>query len=448
MANGFWNDLPCENLAPFVCKVEAQQDGSDPSLPETTTQAGSENCGHYSHGWTEDPDTGMCYALLDSRLRWEDAKEECQYQGGWREGGNLASINSLEEQQFLTTWLAAMDANAAHWIGFSDKDKEGGYVWSDESPVAFINWRDGEPNNYGEGEDCAVIVVGEEGLWNDARCETQAQAVCEKRGWNFKPPPTPSPPVSKCQEGWIEFNDRCYYFSADTKANTWMSAETTCKNLNPISTLTSVNSQEEEDFILNAQGFTDTVFIGGSDSGSEGNWTWLDGRPWQFDHWGEDEPNGGENENCLEMVKSGWGNNTAGWWNDVQCQNMAEARSFICAYDNVLCPEDWHLYNGHCYFASDAKANFETARQMCKDTNARADLVSVHDQAEDDHIADHQVKSTFAIDSNPTLPQSKLSFLGLTYTENSWRWLDNSPLDFTNWAEGQPGERLIKHLKF
>ena len=41
MANGFWNDLPCDNLAPFACKMEATTEGSDPSLPETTTQAGS-----------------------------------------------------------------------------------------------------------------------------------------------------------------------------------------------------------------------------------------------------------------------------------------------------------------------------------------------------------------------------------------------------------------------
>ena len=39
MANGFWNDLPCDNLAPFACKMEATTEGSDPSLPETTTQA-------------------------------------------------------------------------------------------------------------------------------------------------------------------------------------------------------------------------------------------------------------------------------------------------------------------------------------------------------------------------------------------------------------------------
>ena len=42
--------------------------------------------------------------------------------------------------------------------------------------------------------------------------------------------------------------------------------------------------------------------------------------------------------------------------------------------------------------------------------------------------------------NNHTLSsQSKVSFLGLTYSEGSWKWLDNTPLDFTNWADGQPG---------
>ena len=87
----------------------------------------------------------------------------------------------------------------AHWIGFSDQSQEGGnirstkgvvkveswclgYTWSDGSPVTFVNWNDGEPNNYGDGEDCTTIVVGLGGVWNDDRCEKQAKAVCEKKG--------------------------------------------------------------------------------------------------------------------------------------------------------------------------------------------------------------------------------------------------------------------------
>ena len=36
---------------------------------------------------------------------------------------------------------------------------------------------------------------------------------------------------------------------------------------------------------------------------NQGEWTWLDGQPWDFARWGENEPNGGNTENCLELVK-------------------------------------------------------------------------------------------------------------------------------------------------
>ena len=45
--------------------------------------------------------TGMCYQVLDIALTWAEAREECSYRGGWRRGGDLASINSLQEQTFM-----------------------------------------------------------------------------------------------------------------------------------------------------------------------------------------------------------------------------------------------------------------------------------------------------------------------------------------------------------
>ena len=57
-----------------------------------------------------------------------------------------------------------------------------GYTWSDGSPVSFVNWNDGEPNNYGDNEDCAQIIVGLGGAWNDVHCGVEVKAVCEKKG--------------------------------------------------------------------------------------------------------------------------------------------------------------------------------------------------------------------------------------------------------------------------
>ena len=82
-----------------------------------------------------------------------------------------------------------------HWIGLNDQSAEGGYIWSDGSPVSYINWAEGEPNNYGDGEDCATIVVGNGGTWNDDGCEREKPGVCQKKGWNYHPPPDPKPPT-------------------------------------------------------------------------------------------------------------------------------------------------------------------------------------------------------------------------------------------------------------
>ena len=75
----------------------------------------------------------------------------------------------------------------------------------------------------------SFFQVGQEGFWNDDPCEKSAQAVCEKKGYNYVPPPTPSPPVVSCAPDWVEFNKRCYYFSKDSKTFSWDAAQLSCK---------------------------------------------------------------------------------------------------------------------------------------------------------------------------------------------------------------------------
>lgn len=44
---------------------------------------------------------GMCYHFLDTILTWEDAREECKYMSGYGGDGDLASINSFREQEYI-----------------------------------------------------------------------------------------------------------------------------------------------------------------------------------------------------------------------------------------------------------------------------------------------------------------------------------------------------------
>ena len=148
---------------------------------------------------------------------------------------------------FVPAWLDPIN-DGYNWIGMTDRSVEGGFIWTDGSAVAYVNWNDGEPNNAGE-EDCVIIHPYNNGGWNDVPCNYRLKSVCEKRGDNYKPPPPPDPIEVKCQEGWISFQERCYYFSK-TKVNTWQDAVQSCTDINFLSTLTSVTSKAELEFIL------------------------------------------------------------------------------------------------------------------------------------------------------------------------------------------------------
>ena len=124
-------------------------------------------------------------------------------------------------------------------------------------------------------------------------------------------------------DGWRLFNAACYKFF--TEAKPWSEAEQYCdQQLN--STLVTINSQEENNFVkslLLASIGDEKAWIGGNDMDTEGTWVWVDGSDWsEFDNWNTNEPNGGRNESCVEILPD-----REYKWNDIPC---AESKAFIC----------------------------------------------------------------------------------------------------------------------
>lgn len=74
--------------------------------------------------------------------------------------GYLASITSTSEN----SWLWSNGAQSGNYIGLTDKDVEGTFVWDSGEAFSYSNWASGEPNNSGN-EDFVQLVSS--GRWND-----------------------------------------------------------------------------------------------------------------------------------------------------------------------------------------------------------------------------------------------------------------------------------------
>ena len=98
----------------------------------------------------------------------ETAAESSNYLGM---DGYLATITSSLEQAFLTS---IRPDNARYLIGASDRDNEGVFKWiggpEEGQTLSYSNWSQGEPNDFGTGEDYAVawwFKWNHGDIWND-----------------------------------------------------------------------------------------------------------------------------------------------------------------------------------------------------------------------------------------------------------------------------------------
>ncbi|XP_077993987.1 macrophage mannose receptor 1-like [Glandiceps talaboti] len=172
---GTWNDVDCANMYGYICKKYKYSQGGVTTAPKPTPIF-DPKCGS---GFEFNPDTSVCYKFVTDESRtWEDAETECR-----KSGGHLLSIGDVMEQNYINARLYGVNSPDL-WIGANDRTVEGGWEWSDGSPFAFLNWDEGQPDEYqrGEiGEDCTEIRVNN-GRWNDQICSRNTGYICENKG--------------------------------------------------------------------------------------------------------------------------------------------------------------------------------------------------------------------------------------------------------------------------
>lgn len=118
----------------------------------TTTQSGQPIAGYTLLGHN---DEHSYYVRNAKPATYNDASTEARSLFGY-----LVSIGSAAEQ----AWLVANGMNG-NYIGLTDQDVEGTFVWDSGEPLTYTNWSSGEPNNFGGNEH--YVETSSSGLWND-----------------------------------------------------------------------------------------------------------------------------------------------------------------------------------------------------------------------------------------------------------------------------------------
>ncbi|MCB9568050.1 MAG: hypothetical protein H6710_12715 [Myxococcales bacterium] len=83
---------------------------------------------------------GHVYLICDDTEKWDTARSRCM-----KVGADLVVFN--DDAEFDAIWGTLSKKSGEFWVGASDRDKEGSYVWVDGSPLAVgdPHWAPGEP---------------------------------------------------------------------------------------------------------------------------------------------------------------------------------------------------------------------------------------------------------------------------------------------------------------
>jgi len=119
--------------------------------------------------------SSSCYLVVSaSLLVWTEAEQAC---GAWAPAATLALVDSARENDFL----ASAAPQLTFWIGASDLDSNGSYVWPNGSAVSQdLGWESTQPDEpVRAGGNCVEMRLGTAGLWFDRPCSTLNAYVCE-----------------------------------------------------------------------------------------------------------------------------------------------------------------------------------------------------------------------------------------------------------------------------
>jgi hypothetical protein len=242
------------------------------------------------------------------------------YCSGVVDGGQLWAPKSMAENMFVLNYVSPANPNSA-WIGMTLS----GMTYKDDVSgiaVNFTNWEADQPNL---ASACVEVVRNPSssnvGKWKTVSCTSSSYGhTCQVRVADL-----PSPPTTCLDSSWKQHGNKCYKLTNDV-AN-WDAALLDCSSLHPFAYLASIQSPEENDFILNSVASSNlhTTWIGRRIANE--SYRGVNNELFAYYNWSTiGQPN--KTNDCVLMVRSGSTNK--GSWRTAPCSMN---NTYVCQLD-------------------------------------------------------------------------------------------------------------------
>ncbi|MBM75251.1 MAG: hypothetical protein CMK59_07605 [Proteobacteria bacterium] len=126
---------------------------------------------------------GSAYFAVCEVDFWSQASPICE-----SAGYSFGSIQNQTENDIvrgLVLSAAELTNIETVWIGYTDLNQEGFWLWEDGYAGTYTDWMQDEPNNNNSNEHCAVLDASshiDDGTWNDLNClQPNHSALCVYR---------------------------------------------------------------------------------------------------------------------------------------------------------------------------------------------------------------------------------------------------------------------------
>ncbi|XP_028622071.1 collectin-10 isoform X2 [Grammomys surdaster] len=112
------------------------------------------------------------YYIVQEEKNYRESLTHCRIRGG---------MLAMPKDEVVNTLIADYVAKSGFFrvfIGVNDLEREGQYVFTDNTPLQnYSNWKEGEPSDPYGHEDCVEMLSS--GRWNDTECHLTMYFVCE-----------------------------------------------------------------------------------------------------------------------------------------------------------------------------------------------------------------------------------------------------------------------------